>query len=133
MRLQTLAVIGVLGALGARADEVRFLPLGQFPGAIVTYAVDCSGDGRTVVGYASFGGIDEVAWRWTQATGYQSLGTLGSGGEAYAANGDGSVIVGYSYTPQNVHTGFRWTPGTGMQALPMYEVTDVSADGSLMI
>jgi uncharacterized membrane protein len=29
--------------------------------------------------------------------------------------------------------GFRWTEGTGMQPVPMFEVTDISADGAFMI
>ena len=122
-----------LASTASQAQTMRFQALGQFPGATTTVALDTSGDGRTVVGYA-FLPTRTVAWKWTPAQGYQDLGNLGgTGAEAYAATYDGSVIVGYSYTASNEHLGFRWTQATGMQMVPMYEVSDVSDDGSFMI
>jgi probable HAF family extracellular repeat protein len=125
----------LLTAALCQAQTATFRGLGQLQGAIGgTFANDISADGSTVVGYGWVSGAGETAFRWTESSGYQLLGTLGgASADAYSVNADGSVVVGYSYSASNEHLGFRWMPETGMQAVPMYEVIDVSADGSFMI
>jgi probable HAF family extracellular repeat protein len=96
------------------------LPLGQESG----FATDISADGSTVVGMDNYG-----AFRWTESTGIQSLGS----GEAWGVSADGHVIVGY-----NGGEAFRWTEATGMVGLGFLSdgnsiAFDVSEDGLVVV
>lgn len=96
-----------------------------------TNATDVSYDGSVVVG---------ERYRWTQATGAQDIGQLGSlGAAAYGVSRDGSVVVGFSDGP-NGREAYRWTQSGGMQGLgflsaanSLSRASDVSGDGSIVV
>ena len=83
---------------------------------------------------------DEVAGRWTAATGWQSLGFLPnalscpSRSNAYDVSGDGETVVGLSWDGCNGRA-FLWTQATGMQELQVLanqrnRATTISGDGT---
>jgi len=97
-------------------------------------------------GYVLIGNMDDpgtgtnAAGRWTEGTGWQSLGAmtgqvppqdLSSG---YDISSDGSVCVGLGWTTGFKARGFRWTEATGMVELPQLgpnssRASAVSGDG----
>jgi uncharacterized membrane protein len=93
-------------------------------------------DGKWVVGSGSsaLAGSSsfEEAFRWSAATGIQSLGpyqgTYRSLGRGVSA--DGSVVVG---SIENGSIAFRWTQATGKQPIGPGLATAVSADGSVVV
>ncbi len=102
-----------------------------------------SGDGSTIVGTCFFPGMPQSAFRWTEAGGFENLGSLpGVWANAYAANGDGSMVGGES----GGHA-FLWTPSTGVVELGAYlagmgvdvsrwdlwDVKGISADGTTLV
>ena len=103
-------------------------------------ANDISDDGSTVVGWTTSGG-NGVAFRWTQAGGMQTIGTLGGGwSEARAVSADGSVVVGEAANAGGFRRAFRWTQAGGMQDLGTLGggnqtaiAWGVSADGSVVV
>ena len=117
-----------------------------------TFATGVSADGLIVVGYAPDGAAfnHNRAFRWTQATGMVSLGTLNNSivSNAYAVNADGSVVVGSStYGNGSSQRAFRWTQATGMISVDQWlrnsgvtlpndvteEARGVSADGNVVV
>ncbi|GIV12363.1 MAG: hypothetical protein KatS3mg021_0645 [Fimbriimonadales bacterium] len=78
-------------------------------GSSVASAV--SADGSVVVGEARNASGLLRAFRWTQATGMQDLGTLpgGNTSEALGVSADGSVVVGEAYNASGYARAFRWT------------------------
>jgi len=115
------------------------------PGGYITAVSD---DGSVVCGNIDdpAGSGQGVAARWTQATGWQSLGFLpGAGGlcggslsSALDISGDGTTIVGLAYDNGCESFGFRWTAATGMQPLQAQSFqggdrcSAISGDGSVM-
>ena len=93
--------------------------LGYLSGGNYSIAQGISGDGLTVVGYASNVTCNVEAFRWTQGTGMQGLGVLAGGTTSFgsAVNADGSVIAGYSDDASGNVQAIRWTQSTGMQGL----------------
>jgi len=94
-----------------------------------------SGNGLAVVGAA---GVNrDIPFRWTQAAGYQDLGSLPgySAAEARDANHDGSIVVGtLSNGAGSDPQAFRWTQATGMQGLGAgTSALAISADGSKVV
>lgn len=84
------------------------------PGEIaLSEAVDASFDGSVVVGMsrATSGGLQRP-FRWTEAGGFQVLGTNVEG-SARAVSGNGNVIVGATS-----NSAFVWTQAGGVQFLP---------------
>lgn len=78
-----------------------------------SYAV--SADGSAVAG--DFNG---EAFRWTDTTGFESLGDLPGGGPfstAYAMSDNGQYVVGASHTDRGYEM-FVWAEETGMQLVP---------------
>jgi probable HAF family extracellular repeat protein len=78
-----------------------------------------SDDASVIVGEHQVSGFWR-AFRWTESTGMQDIGTLGGPeSRALAASQNGSVIVGTSLTSQlsDSNHAFRWTAKTGMQDL----------------
>ncbi|WP_292057112.1 hypothetical protein [Martelella sp.] len=79
---------------------------------------DISADGSVIVGKAA-GAIFGLAgaYRWNEAGGFQSLGTLPDGvsSNATAVSGDGNVVVGFDGFLSG--ESFRWTEAGGMQSL----------------
>jgi probable HAF family extracellular repeat protein len=104
-----------------------------------SHAHAASADGAVVVGYALNASAQRRAFRWTQATGLQELGTLGGTESwAYGVSADGSVIVGTAQTRAfGPFEAFRWEGGV-MQALGTLgginsSAYAVSADGSVAV
>jgi hypothetical protein len=92
----------------------------------VSEAIAVSADGQWVVGIGAFSTNDE-AWRWSQATGLELLGSLGlpgifPRGFATAISGDGSIIVGFDrpFGPPTSGEGWIWTEATGLMSLDDY-------------
>jgi hypothetical protein len=112
---------GVLSSIGVPAQAHRWeggvaTPLGTLPGGNDTsQALDVSGDGALVVGYATTNGDDE-AFVWTAASGMQrladvlaALGAPATGWTLWRAtgiSGDGSLVVGYGLNPLGAEEGF---------------------------
>ncbi|GIV58795.1 MAG: hypothetical protein KatS3mg042_1708 [Rhodothermaceae bacterium] len=106
-----------------------------FEGANGAFVWGVSGDGSVCVG--SIGAVRR-AFRWTETTGVQDLGTLGGlESEAYAADEDGSVIVGHAVNTSGNRRPFRWTSSAGMTDLTslglVSEALDVSASGQKIV
>ncbi|HJU03567.1 MAG TPA: putative Ig domain-containing protein, partial [Nitrospiraceae bacterium] len=130
-----------------RWTAAGLVDLGALPSGSASRALDVSADGAVVVGsgntVTAFGlPLGQQAFRWTQAGGMQSLGSLRvtSGGppapsEATAVSADGSVIVGWGVNDNGVRQVFRWTASTGMVGVPIInaEQLAVSADGSVIV
>ena len=104
-------------------------------------AVACSEDGSVIVGCITDPILNrEVAARWTQATGWVSLGYLPnalscpSRSNAYDVSHDGNTVVGLSWDGCNGR-GFVWDTVNGMQELDVQinggnRATTVSGDGT---
>jgi probable HAF family extracellular repeat protein len=101
-----------------------------------------SSDGSVVVGIDHATSGNNRAFRWTAATGMQTLGVLsgGSASSANAVNADGSVVAGFSYTSGfNQGRATRWTAAGGLQNLGVVSgatasnAFGVSADGSVVV
>ncbi len=95
-------------------------------GGLVGEAGAVSDDGQWVVGMGGVSTNDE-AWRWSQATGLEQLGSLGLGGIfpvgfATGISGDGSVIVGMDRPigPATSGEGWLWTAATGLVSMDDY-------------
>jgi probable HAF family extracellular repeat protein len=92
-----------------------------------------SSDGWVIIGRGG------SAFRWTQATGLQTLQppSAWSSCDAFGCSGDGQVAVGSGYPSGNLHIPFRWTAGTGMQPLPAPvdggDAYGASSDGSVVV
>ena len=135
-------------ALWTEAGGVESLPLPA--GNRLFNVTNLSGDGTTIVGGLRIGtGLSQryEAFRWTRASGYQTLGRFSNDWLDYAyahdVSYDGSVVVGTNDTP-NGRRGFYWTEATGQinmgtlgSANPFYdpfsEGNAVSADGSVVV
>jgi len=107
-----------------------------------------STNGTWIVGQ---GASSTGAFRWSQATGVQHLGSLpvlGFPDAARAVTDDGSLIVGHSGSVFTGIAGFAWTPGGGMQKLADYltargvvlppgitiaGASDMTADGTTIV
>ncbi|KDC78476.1 BB2324 family autotransporter [Bordetella bronchiseptica] len=122
-----------------------FQPLGVgTDGATQSYASGVSADGSVVVGWLTWDGAGERRpFRWTQATGVQTL----SGFESYSfalASGisaDGKVVVGDVYTDGALITpnAYRWTATDGIDLLPHVaggtssRAAATNSDGSVVV
>lgn len=109
-------------------------------------AYGVSADGSVVVGNTSTGGSMGIAFRWTEASGVVSLGTLDTFpwwypySAAYGVSADGSVIVGMSSYGDGGMQAIRWTQAEGMVGLGDLPGGDVhssaraiSAGGSVIV
>jgi probable HAF family extracellular repeat protein len=98
-------------------------------------------DGSVIVGRGYDSNTEGMrAFRWTQATELQFLGTLSGTSEsvAHAVSADGSVVVGVAVDDSGQFRAFRWTESGGMEALcgsedDNCEVYGVSADGTIVV
>ena len=98
-----------------------------------TIAWELSADGSTVVGWVNpVSPGTPSAFRWTEAGGLESLGSLS--GHGRSVSDDGSIIVGHDSA-----TAWRWTQGGGvapLDSLPGGGVTAafaISGDGSTVV
>jgi probable HAF family extracellular repeat protein len=116
------------------------------------YSAACSvsGDGSVIVGESDFAAppgslFDKytTAFRWTQAGGFQSLGSLdgslGYGSVAASVSADGATVVGWAVLSGGINHAFRWTAAGGMQDLGVLPgqvysaATGVSDDGTIVV
>ncbi len=98
----------LLGALALPAQSAEFTGLGFLGTGTSSWATGVSADGSVVVGTSDNGSATE-AFRWTQATGMQSVKNWLAGAgvsigawrltEATGVNGNGTVVVGYGTDP----------------------------------
>lgn len=101
----------------------QFLDLGSLVGpAGTSYARGVNHDGSLVVGFSDVStpaGQRQQAFRWAQAGGMTSLGSmlLNGNSRAFSVSADGSVIVGDTNVVPNVTHAFRWTQPGGFQDL----------------
>ncbi|WP_306258916.1 autotransporter domain-containing protein [Pararhizobium sp. IMCC21322] len=92
-----------------------------------------SGDGSVITGSANnsifgSGTTGNRAYRWTQAGGFQDLGSLGSNNSTgLGISADGNVIVGGSYDADGRLRAMRWTAVDGMVSLGEMDADEVSA------
>jgi uncharacterized membrane protein len=97
-----------------------------------------SADGSTIVGYYTVAG-GERAFRWTRASGFQTLAGDGDRAHAWAVSGDGSEVVGATSRrnwTDGVHAA-RWVGAgpaqpIGSPGLNAFVATSVSADGRVV-
>src|SRR5262249_6225650 len=92
-----------------------------------------------VTGYAALSGGAEHAFRWTQATGMQDLGSIGGNSYGSGISTDGSIIVGQANNAgATAIYPFRWTQGTGLQTIDIPGGTfgranAISGDGNVIV
>lgn len=126
----------------------NFQPMGQGPkgsGSVFSRAWGVSSDG-TVVGTFLIPSPDGTslqshAFRWTEDSSFQDLGTLNpsaQGAEAYAVSDDGSKVVGWSTGLSGYQRPYLWTAAGGMQELSKVPGTDayasgISTDGTVIV
>ncbi len=105
-----------------------------------------SGDGSVLTGSANSSIFESSttgnrAYRWTQAGGFQDLGSLGSNNSSgLGISADGNVIVGASFDVGGRLRAMRWTASDGMVSLGEMDSDEVSAsayatsgDGALAV
>ncbi len=137
-----LCTFSLLACSVAAAIQPSFQSLGPLPGGGYTWSpMRISADGAIVVGAAG-GGLPDQIYRWADATGIVSVGTLTlPPGYTYIlladVSADGEVAVGYVVDPGPEGLpprGFRWTPGSGTSLLPnSYVALSVSGDGDVAV
>lgn len=101
-----------------RKQDGTYIALGALIPGGTSDATDISGDGTIVVGTAQTASAVN-AFRWTQATGMVSLGSLPGGLDISYARGisrNGTTIVGDAQSSNGTEA-FRWTQSTGMVGL----------------
>jgi len=125
------AVPTLLLLTGLASAQVNFNGLGTTD----TFVTGLSHDGTAIAGYHGSGGT----FRWTVATGVQSLG--GYGAEIDISNGGGAVCGNYLDGLGNENAG-RWTQATGWVNLgglggisgsSVSSGTGISADGNTVV
>ncbi|MBL8201466.1 MAG: hypothetical protein JNK40_10875 [Chromatiales bacterium] len=133
-------VFALLAAPGL-ATAASFLPLGDLAGGqSYSVAYDVSADGSTVVGSGTTQ-VGAQAFRWTAATGMQSLGSVKPGSQTIArgVSADGTTVVGLD-VGSGTSEAFSWSATGGMSglgSLPPGAFTEgaweVSADGNIAV
>lgn len=139
-------VVGFSRAAGADSPIVAFRwsgtgtfqSLGTMPGYANSEATGASHDGSVIAGHVSVSsGTAPRAFRWTQATGIQYIGSGFT--QANAISRNGNVIVGEFDVNSGNNKGYFWTQATGMQPLASLNgstgsfARGVSADGSFVV
>ena len=137
-----LAVLAGAFSSPLMADPPSFRGVDDLAGLDVDDVVTgLSGDGYTLVGYAS-AGVEHEAFCWSDDLLSQELGDLVGGdmfSEAAAASRDGSVVVGASSSVSGDEA-FLWTAAGGMKGLGDLEggafasrASGVSGDGRCVV
>jgi uncharacterized membrane protein len=124
-------------------QQTGMVALGFRPGGSDSVANAVSNDGTVIVGSADSGAAGNLAFRWTQAGGYQMLGDIDGGATSSRAldiSDDNLTIVGTGAPAGGGSEAFRWTPATGLVPLGDLSGGDhrsypfgVSADGSIIV
>jgi probable HAF family extracellular repeat protein len=113
----------------------------KLPGGFSSTPTGISGDGSTLVGWATNAASNHEAFRGSPSNGITGLGDLPGGSFTSWANAvsqDGSVVVGYSSSTSGTQA-FRWTSAgmVGMGDLPggsfNSSANAVSQDGSVVV
>lgn len=130
---QLALIISIFSAQALAEPEAGITELGNSP----PYWFGLSGDGSTLVGYNSQGGVSTYAVRWRNGVITESsLGFLedGSTSFAYDVSSDGSVVVGKS-----TNQAYRWTESDGMSGLGFLGsgtssiANAISSDGAVVV
>jgi len=130
-------------ALWLRGTEWRLLgsiaPNAQPCDALLSLAIDASGDGKAVVGLAWDGCSIARAFRWEESTGMVNLGSTVAdrSSRADGISGDGKVVVGFQELSFGFWQGARWVNGqqtlfTGPEGL-VGQAFATNHDGSLVV
>jgi probable HAF family extracellular repeat protein len=121
-------------------DESGMRSLGTLPTAYNSKANAISANGNVIIGVSTSSTLGSRAFRWTEDTGMQDLGSFGGQTtEASGISADGSTIVGFSSTASGARRAFRWTSQTGMVdiiGLPGFatsSATVASRDGTVVL
>lgn len=105
MKLRVLAC-GIPLFLVRSLSAQIFIGLGPAPGQSSSVALDLSMSGQVVVGGVGTIGLGD-GWRWSQATGFESIGLPCS---VRSVSDDGNVVAGNAQFTAGL-AGFRWTTG----------------------
>ena len=154
MNVKTIVSCVGMAAAAAYAGppQPSFTGIGYLPDGTSSAAFALSGDGATVVGWATHrdGTVEAIRWTGespTQARLMSGLGflpgTLGGAeplSEAHAVSHDGMVIVGMSTSAFGMEA-FRWTPLAGVEGLGdlVFDepygsfASGVNADGTVVV
>jgi probable HAF family extracellular repeat protein len=130
-----------------RWTQAGMVALGSINGSgLQSYAQDVSSDGAVIVGSGfEMSGLSAVtrAFRWTEAGGMASLGTLGgTESQGFGVSGDGAVVVGSSQVEVGgLPYAYRWTSAGGMENLGTLDGDEdkgsvaiaISADGGTIV
>lgn len=90
----------------------------RLEGCMTAKSAAISANGKVIVGVAQGNHGQDLAVRWREGAGFQSLGTLGGDwSRARGVSADGSIVVGESEDAAENRHAFRWTPLGGMESL----------------
>jgi probable HAF family extracellular repeat protein len=130
---------------GATITPLGYLTPPAGPATYSSRALALSNDGQVVYGYSFDASNKQVAFRWTQATGYVSLGLVApsdtsSSPTPRGVSSDGSVMIGTRFLSAGVTTlGYRYTTSGGFQTIPTLSggtwssALAVTADGNTVL
>ncbi len=106
----------------------------HLPGASMTWsvAVAVNNSGDVAGGYYPTGTTTSRGFIWTQAAGFQDIGTLGGSTTGVGGMNRSAEIVGSSETSSGVEHGFLWTQGGGMQDLGTFMPISVNDAGLIV-
>ncbi len=125
-----------------RAPDGSYLDLGKLHGGTNVFVRGINADGSVIVGQAD-DPLADYQWRavrWSQASGFVSLGTLGgTESNAFGVSDDGTRVVGSSSLGNGSTRAFLWTQGGAMVNLgvlgtgPESFAYGISGDGSTVV
>ena len=138
------AILTNLFALHSCLPAQQFLELGRGPFDEGCRVYGCSNSGEYLTGnyWETLNSQGARGMRWSEAGGFEPLGTLAGTDRSYglALSGDGQVVVGYSSgNTTSSQRAFRWSPNTGMAAIPPLpgfaynKANAVSSDGMTVV
>jgi uncharacterized membrane protein len=135
-RSQAILIAGftALAAAPRLTAQPGFTLIPHLPGGWFTTAKAVSQDGVWIVGSGPSALATREAFRWSSATGTQSLGPHNGDymSEAYDVSVNGSIVVGTASSGANL-AAFRWTAATGKVSIGPSHAFGVSGDGSVAV
>jgi probable HAF family extracellular repeat protein len=110
-------------------------------GGRMSAATEMNSDGSVIVGWSQTSSGEYRAFRWTAASGVQSIGTLDNlPSQATCVSEDGNIIYGrlWKSDGSGLNRGFRWTASGGMTEFPSLGGNDVqplatNRDGTVVV